>query len=230
MEDIREQLTDIWNKYQVIDNEVLRDRGYLYCNNVKQKDILITGINPSYIKDKDNNLLSYDFKGCYGRYWSPIMKMLKNETLDYTDNTAYLDLFYFRATNQKYIKDVILKHNQGIGFLAEQLRVTQQLMEEVIKPKVIIIKNKESYAYWGKLSDKGYVWMGYEFEPIESIQCGEVCRITKLINSNERIFPEITHSNLTGSIVLFSKYSRFLRKDEKITADVIERLLKLYNS
>ena len=46
MEDINKELAAIWEEYASIYNEVLKERGYLYCNNIHQKDILITGINP----------------------------------------------------------------------------------------------------------------------------------------------------------------------------------------
>lgn len=228
MEDINKELAAIWEEYASIDNEVLKERGYLYCNNIQQKDILITGINPSFTDNKKGQELPYEFMNCNsGRYWIPIKNMLKSNECDYINSAAYFDLFYFRETNQKYIRNVILKHKDGLQFLVRQLRVTQQLMEEVIRPKVIIIKNKESYAYWGKLSDKGYIWMGYEFESIGNCSCGEICRITGFIESNERILPELVQSNLVGSIVLFSKYNRYLKKEEKVTVEIIRQLLDL---
>ena len=230
MENLEKQLAALWEKYASIDNEVLNDRGYLYCRNTEQKDILITGINPSFREGMETKLesASYDFGNCSSdKYWSQIHNMLKSDEYDYTDVAAYLDLFYYRETAQEYLKNIILKHPLGVGFVAEQLRITQWIIEYVIRPKVIIIKNKESYAYWGKLQEKGYIWMGYKFESIGSCQCGEICRISGFIDSDERISPEITQSNLVGSIVLFSKYGRFLKKEERVTADTIKQLLEI---
>lgn len=48
--------------------------------------------------------------------------------------------------------------------------------------------------------------MGYKFEFIQNMNCGELFRITGLLNSNERIAPEITETNLKGSFVLFSQH------------------------
>ena len=76
-------------------------------------------------------------------------------------------------------------------------------------------------------SDKGYIWMGYEFESIGNCSCGEICRITGFIESDERISPELVQSNLVGSIVLFSKYNRYLKKEEKVTVEIIRQLLDL---
>lgn len=37
MEDINKELAAIWEEYASIDNEVLKERGYLYCNNIQQR-------------------------------------------------------------------------------------------------------------------------------------------------------------------------------------------------
>lgn len=68
-------------------------------------------------------------------------------------------------------------------------------------------KNKESWAYFGKLfEEKGWVWMGYQFEFIQNMECGELFRITGLLDSNERIAPEIKETNLKGTFVLFTQH------------------------
>ena len=48
--------------------------------------------------------------------------------------------------------------------------------------------------------------MGYKFEFIQNMNCGELFRITGLLDSNERIAPEIKETNLKGSFVLFTKH------------------------
>ena len=47
------------------------------------------------------------------------------------------------------------------------------------------------------------------------------------MESDERILPELVQSNLVGSIVLFSKYNRYLKKEEKVTVEIIRQLLDL---
>lgn len=84
MEDINKELAAIWEEYASIDNEVLKERGYLYCNNIQQKDILITGINPSFTDNKKGQEPPYEFINCNsGRYWIPIKNMLKSNECDY---------------------------------------------------------------------------------------------------------------------------------------------------
>lgn len=234
MENIEERLAQVWQKYAGIDEDVLRSRKYIYCNNLMQKDILVTGINPSF-NPRDKDVTTYEFQDIVDNdkpayYWTLIKEMLRSESdkIDYTQQTAYLDLFYFKETRQDYLRKSILKNPLGVQFLVDQLRITQQVIEEIIKPKVIVIKNKESYAYWGKLSDKGYIWMGYEFEHLERYDCGEVCRIKGFVNSKERILPELAQSNLVGSIVLFSKYEKYLRLEKRVNAKTIEQLLSQY--
>ncbi|MDR2449678.1 MAG: hypothetical protein LBD52_06940, partial [Prevotellaceae bacterium] len=69
--------------------------------------------------------------------------------------------------------------------------------------KLIVIANKESYAYWGK--EEKYVWMGYAFEKIKDTQYGELCKITGL-RSSGRIAPELQDTQLKGKLALFSEY------------------------
>lgn len=51
-------------------------------------------------------------------------------------------MFYFKETDSKLL-DKILKTPLGIQFLVDQLKVTQQIIEE-IKPKVIVVFNAKA--------------------------------------------------------------------------------------
>ena len=81
----------------------------------------------------------------------------------------YLDIFHYKHKEQAVLKQKILKKAEGVSFIIDELKLTQHIIENFIKPKLIIVNNKETWAYWGKLKDKGYVWMGYEFERLEII-------------------------------------------------------------
>lgn len=70
--------------------------------------------------------------------------------------------------------------------------------------------------------------MGYEFEKIRDYSCGELCRITGLQDSNDRIAPEITNENtsLKGTYVLFSRHiNKFTRREERPTAVILNDIL-----
>ncbi|MFA6201074.1 MAG: hypothetical protein WC679_11780 [Bacteroidales bacterium] len=231
---IKKQLDEVWSKeYINLLHPLVKDRGYIFCENNLQKDILITGINPSFINGKDENVQKYDFYNTKGSFWNNIKKILSTNIngnkIDLINNSTYLDLFYFKETKQSFIHNNLFNNN-GLLFLADQLSLTQYTIEKVIKPKVIIVANKGSYAYWGKLQNKGIVWMGYEFESIKEIQYGEICRIKGLINSPNRIANKIIETSLKDTLVLFSQHISWRTPTEKIpTAELIDTLLKCYN-
>ena len=106
------------------------------------------------------------------------------------------------------------------------MNLTQHIIEDVIKPKLIIVKNKESWSYWGKLAEeKGWIWMGYKFEFVQNMTCGELFKITGLLESSERIAPEFTETNLVNRFVLFTEHIRETTPQEKRpTATIIKTI------
>jgi|SRR5690606_11104328 len=231
----KEILTEIWNSnYIETLPKFIKERGFCYSINNSQKDILITGINPSFRYNSDKNGsfgfdIQTEFQNIkYDNYWSPLKKMIyDNEVnIDLRVNTAYLDIFYFREKDQNVLRKEILPNQNGIQFVADQINLTQHIVEEIIKPKVIIVKNKESSVYWGKLADKGIIWMGYDLEFIENTIIGELFRIKGLISSQERIAPEINSTNLKDTLVLFTEHiTQYTKKEKRPTAKFIESLL-----
>lgn len=237
---MKKQLEKIWQHYTPLLSSEIMLRGFMYCENCGPQDILITGINPSWREEKDKKEINHFrfnsdilFNSEGDVYWSPVKKMLHSVegTIDYRGNAAYLDVLYFREKKQDKIRKNILKNEHGIAFIAEQLNLTQHTIEKIISPKVIIIKNRTSSAYWGKEAEKGIIWMGYDFKFIKSHRCGEICRIEGLIDSLERIAPEITDTNLKGTIVLFAKHiNQYTSKMERSEVEDIDELLELYKA
>lgn len=236
------ELEQIWIDYE---NENLSEnlktvikRGYYVSKNCSQKDILITGINPSFRNDEKHVKDYYSFE-CelinerWDRYWGPLKKILFNKeygNLDYRESSAYIDLFSFREQKQLILKSEILKSSSGIIFIARQLALTQRVVEEVIKPKVIIVKNKESAAYWGRYANDGLIWMGYKLEKIEDNNAGEIFRVKGFLESNQRINIDLKESNLENSIILFSHHiNQYTKKEKRPTPETITRLFEIYN-
>ena len=123
-----------------------------------------------------------------------------------------------------------MKSSAGIPFIVDQINLTQHIIEDVIKPKVIIVKNKESAAYWGKLENDGIIWMGYKFEYMKTLVCGELFKITGLIESSERIAPEIKISNIENTLVLFTQHiNQYTAKEKRPTPEILKTLLDFYN-
>ncbi len=233
---IKDRLLEIWSQ-DYIDTlpALIKDRGFDFSENQEQKDILITGINPSYNPEEPINK-SYNFSDIIfdripkTRYWQPLKKMICDADIDLREKTAYSDMFYFREKEQTFLKKCILSNSNGIKFIVDQLNLTQHIIEDVIKPKVIIVANKESAAYFGKFAERGIVWMGYKLEFIQSEVYGELYKIVGFVESDERIGSEFLETNLKYSFILFSSHiNQYTAREKRPTAKVVNALLNCRN-
>ena len=231
--DIDKKLSEIWHKYQFSElPKTILERGYNYSINENSRDILVTGINPSYRRGEINGNCCYDFNlilqnSKYDTYWTSLKKMLFDENINLLNRTAYLDIFYYREKKQLILTKEILPSAVGLSFISDQLNLTQKIIENIIKPKVIIVKNKESGVYWGKLANKGIFWMGYDLEFLEKTIYGELYKIKGIIETANRICPEIINTNLENSLILFSVHiNHFTPKEKRPTSIFINELLQ----
>lgn len=225
-EKVENKLKEIWAKYkgkfESDDVSCLIDRSYVYAT-PERADILVTGINPSYVKSKkrieENN--TYTFSSAKHPHYTRIRNLLY-----YSYYTAYLDLFYFRNTKQSLIAK-ILKESNGIEFLADQLALTKESIEW-IQPKIIVVLNKGAWTFYGK--NPTSVWMGYEFRKEKDMAGGELHRIVGFRVSNEIIAPEIKETNLVGTYVYFSRSLNRIKKEdfENIKNDIFEIVKNYY--
>lgn len=235
--EIFKHLCEIWSKdYISTLPSQIKERGFDYSENTQPKDILITGINPSFAPQETANK-SFNFQDIIfcrvpsSHYWLPIKKMLFDENNDFRLKAAYLDIFYFREQNQKFLREEIIPNTAGIPFLVDQLNLTQHIIEDVIKPKVVIVANKESSAYWGKLADEGIIWMGYDLHLVKHMQTGDLYKVTGLLNSSKRIAPEIKETNIKDSLILFSRHiNQYTPSEQRPTARTVKALLDFYTS
>ncbi len=222
----------------------LKSRGYVFAHPVKA-DLLITGINPSFKEGQENNPKAHgdarynfypenwvkeDGKHYWNTYFGPMWKMLNDEAnhICLMNRFDYLDIFNFKERDQTVLRKKIVNRPEGVKFAIEELNLTQHIIEDIIRPKLILVKNNESWVYWGKLKDKGLIWMGYDFEKIRDYQCGELYKIIGLLDSDERVSPEITNNNtcLIGTYVLFSKHiNQYTRRKERPTASILNDIL-----
>ena len=254
--DIEKRISEIWNS-NYMENLPLwvKQRKYMYADPVKA-DLLITGINPSFRKGDEEQLTNwhgpskYNFnpekwrddklkKGKKGirwdTYFGPMYKMLYSDNINLLDRFDYLDIFHFREQDQSKLSKEILKRGKednesGIQFIADELNLTQHIIEDFIRPRLILVKNKESWAYWGKQKDDGLIWMGYEFAKIKDYISGELelYMITGLLNSDKRIAQEFNSENtcLKGCYVLFAKHiNQYVTKEKRPTAELLNNIL-----
>lgn len=236
---MQDRLHKIWSQDYINElPESVKERGFFFSENHIAKDILITGFNPSFRAGDDINSHSFDFQCTlkdtkWDNYWSSLKKIIYDpvNNIDLREKTAYLDIFYFREKEQILFKKHILTSQGGIRFAIDQMNLTQHTIENTIKPKVVIVKNRESAAYWGKLANKGFIWMGYHLDFVQDLACGELFRISGLLDSAERISPEIRDTNLKNSLILFTHHiNQYTPKEKRPTASLINDLLDKYYS
>ena len=246
---IESRLDKIWNDSSKSYHEALHAcelgrRGYWFPVNPSHVDILITGINPSFRDQEPLLLRPSSIKDLFNNtdpYWTPLRRISYEERpervgygLDYRESTAALDLFYFREKKQNCLRNNILQWSgdSGITFLVDMLRVSQERIEN-LSPKVIIVKNRESQAYWGKLNsrEKECIWMGYEFTPIsfDGHSNWEVAKVTGIHSKN---ISGLSSSSLVeqGTVVLFMDHiNQYTPLEERPTPETISKLWSLSN-
>ena len=180
------------------------ERGFRVCINRVQKDILIVGFNPSFVED-DNPSFEYPFPEPISNYWRAVNSMIHSDSLSLRHQASYIDLFSFRETNQTVGEKEIVYNTQLFGYVVEQVSLIQNVIEDVIKPKLIVIKNKGAWVYFGINSQ--FVWMGYQYMFVEKIACGKVYKITGFQASSDRINNNRSTSNIVGSYVIFTEHT-----------------------
>jgi hypothetical protein len=205
-ESIQAELTLVWEEFKGrFKNKDLNDvleRKFAFSI-PEQSEILITGINPSY-QLNDDKLLRYKYSDIKHRYFTILRKIIPTAINGANIKASYLDLFYYRNTEQAILNDFNKEQQLGVKFLSKQLNVTQKIIEW-IAPQVILVMNKGSWKYWEK--DPKHTWMGYEVRVInDSLEFGELYEIVGLQNNVVRVTPELIQTSLMGTRVYFSKY------------------------
>lgn len=200
------------------------ERGIWICANNPSNGILLTGINPSYVGNKQESFIPVSFNNCQGRYWNPLKKMIGSFALQ--GNFAYLDLFPLRVTKQlqEFEKFVPLDLKVAI------LQVTQNEIER-LQPRLIIHANITSSFYWG--TDIMHPWMGYKLSSLpqpESLrEKGKLYRIDGFQKSDKIISSKDT-TKLIGTLLFICPYQSGERS--RLDKDKILReadILRLWN-
>jgi len=233
--DTLKRLSEIWaSDYIATLPAQVKERGFYCTENTRQADLLFAGFNPSYHQDEPANgkfdFLRFLVSGTFDKDFAFIKNMIDGLLIT-KSKIAYTDLFYFRE-KQSFLQEQILPNPNGIRFMAEQLNLTQHILEEVLVPKLIVVVNREADAYLGKLYDeKGWVWMGYKFQFIQKMACGELYKITGLIESPHRIALEFKTTNLENSYVLFTQtIGQEKNASELPSSSIIKAILDCYEA
>lgn len=162
------QLDRIWNNPEYKNDGFMQtylNRGYAFPE-VEKAELLFIGLNPAG-SEVNGSSFSYnlqqavkDLPKYYGRY----DKLAQQIGAGWT----YTDLFYFKETNGKMLEQ-FLTQSLRKQFLIEQLKITQQLIEE-LNPKVIVVFNAKARMFFGlegNRTKREGIWMGYKANNIE---------------------------------------------------------------
>ena len=196
-----EKLFNYHSKNSIV-NEILV-RGFCYSEFQKKK-LLFIGINPSYLSDAKRESHHYNIdealKG-YPKYFGKFKDLVKNSK--YEEDWTYIDLFFFRETDQNKIK-YLLDHD--IDFLIEQLNITNEIIND-INPELIVVCNSGASNFFGiNKNDNNNIWMGYNFSFDEDFGV-EIIRGLH----NETILRNITlTNNIIGKPIIFSSILTYL--------------------
>lgn len=200
---IEEKYYILWGKYGHL-NEIM-NRGFAACKINKQSDILIVGFNPSYPPNSPRGNHFYPFPDTKTGFWGRVNDMLIADKINLKPRATYIDMFAFRESDQNVALNQIVCNNETFDYVVEQVTLIQECIENVIKPRFIVIKNKAAWAFWGK--EIQFTWMGYDFKHIEDTPYGELCVIEGFRNDNDRINKHLTSSALSGTYVLFTTHT-----------------------
>jgi hypothetical protein len=253
--DIENKIKTIWSDKNTKNDltDTIFERGWCYCNDVleDEKKILLIGFNPSFREDDDQKSNSYSFKdimnntrnksvntkGCWDPYWNSISNMLCDANVDLRGITSYWDIFSFREKNQSEFKKQIIKENPS-SFVIKHIQLAQEIIEE-IKPKLIIVKNKEAWAYFGYFFGrddsnlKKVRWMNYKYEDIGDIPCGEtryeLKRIIGIHDGYDLNAIQGGQTSISGAKVLFMPHiNQYMKKENRPSAQWLKDIIEKY--
>lgn len=222
-------------KYKSKSNTVAEiiERGFVYSEFQKKK-LLFIGMNPSYLEGSENLSYSYCIEDAVDKYKRHYGKFqdLVNGTI-YEDNWTYIDMFFFRETNQNKIVDLL---NADIDFIINQLNLTNEIINE-INPELIVICNSDASNFTGINNSKNdkNIWLGYKFVFNKEYGVEILTDINeKTVLKNKKLL-----ENLVGKPFLFSSTLTYLDNFnkkrirwiiDKVGKNINELNKNLYNS
>lgn len=200
-------------------------RGISLCVGNPVGGILLTGVNPSQNKKHDGIDFAYTFENAMinakrdcgngkKNYWTWKYELLGD---DFIRETAYLDLFPLVFSKQV---DFEARLENNLQFRTEMISITQREIECHIKPKLIIVANKQSSYYWGRNEDA--TWMGYDM--VKVCDDMELYQIRGFKDKPDRLNPDLETSSLCGSLILFYGMYDNRHKDRLLFPADIKRL------
>ena len=190
----------------------------------KHGGILISGINPSNDEKPEKELPCNRLTECIGKYWKPYVEIANSFS---EDMVGYLDVFPLRCTKEADLLKIV-----PIDLKVSLIRKFMQVVEEYIRPNLIIYTNKSTGYLWG--TDESHPWMGYKLLPIRTDKRlsvkGNLYRIIGRQHSAACIYPEVTHNkcNLVGCYLFITNFYQYAKKEAKLTVGDVKTLWNEY--
>lgn len=234
--ELNKAIEKVWNQHKkTYLPDIIQEKSYGFYQNYNPKDILVLGLNPFYgrstkqslpVKHDVADMLKYITveSPLYECYFSCIQKMLKNSefSIDLTHQMAYADLFYYRTNERKETLDLLLETKNGFRFLQDQLKITQQLIEEVIQPKVIIATHLEIAAFLGiSKTEKEIPSLNYAFELVNETFSGYHVYEIKGFKNTENDQTNLLGTHVICTSNLFSSENASYLKAEEILKELL---------
>lgn len=204
------QTEALWEKHHFL--HPILERGFQICETRGHKDILI-------MKLCTNDATGHSYAGQsvyqfptmidFSSDWKVEMDMLVGQGYNLLSASTALNMFSCKEYIDPLVNDII-RNPRTFNYVVDQITVTQNIIEDIITPKVIIVLNKEAEAFFGHI--KKLTWMGYTFRTAGDINGLEVCEITGFSNANDRLAQDTRHmTNLIGTKIIFAGISDYRR-------------------
>lgn len=185
----------LWNKYR--NSLPLLNEGYCICQISGQKDILIIALH-SIMQSRNSGSAIVSLQQHDSFLSSEYM--LVNSSVNLLDRATRLDLFPIQGLTCTQVVSDVVCNPKMFDYVVEQISLNQTIIEDVVRPRLIIVCDSNSQAFLGKLPE--FVWMGYSFKHLEKKYNGDLYQIIGF-RSEERIQPNRARTNLIGTKVFF---------------------------
>ncbi len=190
------EIRSIWNNELYKEFNII-SRGFGIQDKILKNSIMFIGINPSF--DENSAEIHEEFYNVEQDGKShPYFNKFKEISKKVNHSWTHFDLLYFRETNQKYINELLKKHN-GVDFVFKQLEISKKVILEA-KPKILIVSNTMARHFMGFDKNQNQtqgVWMGFDFIFDEKLGTHKIINNSELENT-----PVFFTSMLTGQRAL----------------------------
>ena len=115
------------------------ERGYRISVNEQHKDVLILGFNCQLGVTKEPNIYRFPIVEYY--VGDRMKRMLVSQSNNLVNRTTYMELFGYKEEDHIVGMQNIVCNPEVFGYVAAQISLSQEVIEDIIIPKLIITLN-----------------------------------------------------------------------------------------